>query len=72
MAISKEDFNTVVNNKCDNYTHPACSPQSRQKERDEIAQQMAEWEAKNGPVVTSPIADYVEPKKTIVYSRKSN
>ena len=71
MTITKEDFNTVVKNKFETPVHPACSPQSRQKERDEIAQQMAEWEAKNGPVVTLPITDYVEPKKTINYCRKS-
>lgn len=38
--------------------HPACSPESRKKERDELWRLMDEWEAKNGPVVTQPIGEF--------------
>lgn len=46
-----EDFEIVG-------THPACSPESRKKERDELQRLMDEWEAKNGPVVTQPIGEF--------------
>lgn len=49
--IVLEDFETVG-------IHPACSPESRKKERDELQKLMDEWEAKNGPVITQPIGEF--------------
>ena len=68
MTITKEDLNTVIKNKFETGVHPACSPQSREQERDEIAEQMAEWEAKNGPVKTLPITASSLTEKTKRYS----
>lgn len=51
--------------------HPASNPKCRQKERDELARLMAEWEAKNGPVVTSPIGEFHNPVKLTIQSKKA-
>lgn len=46
--------------------HPGCTPQSREAEREELRRLMAEWEEKNGPIVTQPIVAFKDNPKAYV------
>ena len=52
-------------------TRPTPSTE-KQRRRQELAAQMAAWEAKNGPVVTEPLRQHPESLPTTERQRKSN
>ena len=67
MSTSKEDLLTIAANRGN--TSASLSPKQREAEREEIARQMAEYEAKHGPIQTIGCTTSYQPKKTFSLTR---